>query len=213
MDRDVSDTAFTDAVKRMQERQGSRDFYRRFEMEPRGTTRITGELAQFIAAREHFYFATASAKGAPYIQHRGGPKGFLKVLGEKELGFADFGGNQQYISLGNLSENPAAFIFLIDYVNRRRIKIWGEARAVETDPALTRKLAETADGSRYRARLERAILFTVTAWDVNCSAHILPRYTPDLLEPAFDRLENRIKQLEAQVRELGGDPGPFDHAG
>eukprot|EP00439_Symbiodinium_sp_Y106_P088144 s1_g680.t1 len=163
-------------------------------MEPRGTAQITQDLAQFIAERDHFYFASASAKGAPYLQHRGGPRGFLKVLSETELGYADFGGNQQYVTLGNLKENPAAFIFLIDYVNRRRIKLWGEARAVETDPALTRSLAHPG----YRARVERAILFKVSRWDVNCSAHITPRYAPDVLEPAFDRLENRIKALEAQ---------------
>lgn len=178
-------------------------------MEPRGTPRLTQDLADFIAERDHFYFASASAKGAPYLQHRGGPRGFLKVLSDTELGYADFGGNQQYVTLGNLTENPAAFIFLIDYVNRRRIKLWGEARAVETDPALTRSLAHPG----YRARIERAILFKVTRWDVNCSAHITPRYSPDVLEPAFDRLQNRIKALETQVRELGGDPGEFDHVG
>ena len=209
MDGDVVDAAFTDAVKRMQVRNGSRTFYEGFDMQPRGTTKITQDLAAFIAQRDHFYMATASAQGAPYIQHRGGPKGFLKVLGETELGFADFGGNQQYVSLGNISENPESFLFLIDYVERRRIKIWGEAYAVENDPDLTRSLAIPG----YRARLERAILFKVQAWDVNCNAHILPRYTPDVLEPAFDRLERRIKTLEEQVRSLGGDPGAFDHVG
>lgn len=207
MDGDVVEAAFSEAVKRMQVRHGSRAFYEEFDMQPRGTTKITQDLAAFIAERDHFYMATASAEGAPYIQHRGGPKGFLKVMGETELGFADFGGNQQYVSLGNLSENPKSFIFLIDYVARRRIKIWGEAYAVENDPDLTRSLAVPG----YRARLERAILFKVHAWDVNCNAHILPRYTPDVLEPAFDRLERRIKALEEQVRELGGDPGTFDH--
>ncbi len=177
-------------------------------MTPRGTSRITDKLATFIAERDHFYLSTASASGAPYVQHRGGPRGFLKVLNEHELAFADFAGNQQYITLGNLVENPAAFIFLIDYVARRRIKLWGEARVVTDDPALTRSLAHPD----YKARAERTIVFKVAAWDVNCSQHILPRYSPDVLEPAFDRLEQRIGDLEAQVRELGGDPGAFDTA-
>ncbi|MEQ9518954.1 MAG: pyridoxamine 5'-phosphate oxidase family protein [Parvibaculum sp.] len=207
MDGDVVEAAFTQAVKKMQVKHDSRALYEGFDMQARGTTKITTDLASFIADRDHFYMATASAEGAPYIQHRGGPKGFLKVLGETELGFADFGGNQQYVSLGNLSENPKSFLFLIDYVERRRIKIWGEAYAVEDDPDLTRSLAVPG----YRARLERAILFKVQAWDVNCNAHILPRYTPEVLEPAFDRLQGRIKALEAQVRALGGDPGAFDH--
>lgn len=207
MDRDVSDHGFSAAVKALQTVLGSRSFYERFDMEPRGTTKITRELEAFIAERDHFYLSTASAAGQPYIQHRGGPKGFLKVLSPTELGFADFAGNQQYITLGNLSENPAAFIFLIDYVNRRRIKLWGEARIVADDPNLTRSLAHPD----YRARLERSILFKVKAWDVNCTQHIQPRYTPDVLEPAFDRLERRIKDLEAKVRALGGDPGEFDH--
>jgi len=208
MDRDVADHGFSDAVKALKTALGSRTFYKGFDMEPRGTTKITGELQAFLAERDHFYLSTASAAGAPYIQHRGGPKGFLKVLNEKELGFADFAGNQQFITLGNLSENPGAFIFLIDYVNRRRIKLWGDARVVANDPELTRSLAHPD----YRARLERAIIFKVKAWDVNCSAHILPRYTPDVLEPAFDRLQSRIKDLEKQVRDLGADPGAFDHS-
>jgi uncharacterized protein len=209
MDRDVSDHGFSQAVKTMQTELGSRAFYERFDMEPRGTTKITNELEAFIADRDHFYLGTASAAGLPYIQHRGGPKGFLKAVSSTELAFADFAGNQQYITLGNLSENPNAFIFLIDYVNRRRIKVWGEARIVANNPELTRSLAHP----EYRARLERAIVFTVKAWDVNCTQHILPRYSPDLLEPAFDRLERRIKELEAKVTELGGDPGEFDHVG
>lgn len=177
-------------------------------MHPRGTGQITGDLAMFIAERDHFYLSTASASGAPYVQHRGGPRGFLKVLNEHELAFADFAGNQQYITLGNLAENPTAFIFLIDYVARRRIKLWGEARIVADDPALTRSLAHPD----YTARLERTIVFKVVAWDANCSQHIIPRYSPDVLEPAFDRLEQRIKELETQVQELGGDPGNFDHS-
>ena len=173
------------------------------------TTGISAELARFIAERDHFYLASASADGAPYVQHRGGPKGFLKVLGPTQLGFADFSGNQQYISVGNFTANPKAFLFLMDYPARRRIKIWGRASLVQDRPELIRSLAHPD----YRAPVERAILIDVDAWDVNCSQHILPRYSPDLLEPAFDRLTRRIEDLEAQVRALGGDPGPFDLPG
>lgn len=169
-------------------------------------TSITGDLAHFIAERDHFYFGTASAAGAPYIQHRGGPRGFLHVLDETRLGFADFAGNQQHLSLGNLVENPNAFIFLIDYPNRRRVKIRGRAYAVSDNPALTRSLASPD----YRALVERAILFDVTGWSDNCASHIFPRYDAALLMPAFERLERRIHDLEARLRALGEDPGPFE---
>tara|TARA_R110002110_G_scaffold12692_16_gene60250 strand:- start:19245 stop:19775 length:531 start_codon:yes stop_codon:yes gene_type:complete len=169
-------------------------------------TRLTPDLARFIAGRDHFYMGTASAGGRPYIQHRGGPKGFLKVVGERTLGFADFAGNQQYVTLGHLAENPQAFLFLIDYPERRRIKIRGQARAVTDDPALARSLGETA----YRGRVERAILFDIDEWDVNCPSHILPRWDAAALTPAFGRLEARIRALEQQVRDFGGDPGEFE---
>lgn len=168
-------------------------------------TRMTPELAQFIAERDHFYMGTANAEGRPYIQHRGGPRGFLKVLDEKTLGYADFAGNQQFVTLGHLSENDQAFLFLIDYPTRRRVKIRGRARAVADDPALTRSLADPS----YRGRVERAILFEIEEWDANCPSHIQPRWGAEDLVPAFDRLEKRIRALEAQVRELGGDPGEF----
>ena len=169
-------------------------------------TRMTPELAQFIAERDHFYMATANAAGRPYIQHRGGPKGFLKVLDEGTLGFADFAGNQQFVTLGHLAENDQAFLFLIDYPTRRRVKIRGRARAVGDDPALTRSLSDPG----YRGRVERAILFDILEWDANCPSHILPRWDAAALTPAFDRLERRIRALEAQVRDLGGDPGEFE---
>lgn len=178
-------------------------------MTARGTAHITGDLATFIAERDHFYLSTASGAGVPYVQHRGGPKGFLKVLNERELAFADFAGNEQYITLGNLAENARAFIFLIDYVARKRIKLWGEARVVSDDPDLTRSLAHP----QYRARLERAIIFKLTSWDANCSQHIIPRYSADVLEPAFDRLQQRIEKLETQVRSLGADPGTIKPKG
>ncbi|MFT7622960.1 MAG: putative pyridoxine 5'-phosphate oxidase superfamily flavin-nucleotide-binding protein [Myxococcota bacterium] len=168
-----SDIAFSPAVKAAQEARGSRAGYARSLERRDWPDLITAELADFIAQRDSFYLGTASADGQPYIQHRGGPVGFLKVLDERRLAFADYKGNRQYISLGNLSENPSAFIFLMDYANRRRIKVWGIATFVEAadDPALT---AATADPT-YPAAVERVLVFTVHAWDINCPQHITPR--------------------------------------
>ena len=135
--------------------------------------RVTPDLAAFLAEQDQAFLATASAAGAPYIQHRGGPKGFIKVLDERTLGFADYAGNRQYITIGNLSENDRAHLFLLDHGSRRRIKIWGRARVVEDDPALIERLFDLG----YRARPQRAILFSIEAWDVNCQAHITARFT------------------------------------
>ena len=162
---------------------------------------VTPDLAAFLAERDSFYLATASAEGRPYIQHRGGPKGFLKALDDKRLAFADFGGNRQYISAGNLSENDQAAIFLMDYPNRRRVKLWGRARVVEDDPELLARLVEPG----YRAKPERAILFEVEAWDVNCPQHITPRYSEDQIAPALAKLQVRIGELEAEVARLAGE--------
>ena len=189
----TSDVAFSAAVKAAQSRLGSRGGYARMEQKGGWRYTITDELAAFIAERDSFYIATASADGQPYIQHRGGPKGFLKVLGERTLGFADFSGNRQYISLGNLSENDRAQLFLMDYANRQRIKIWGRARVVEDDPALLERLIDPG----YKARPERAFIFEVEAWDVNCPQHITPRYTEAEIAPAIERLQQRIAELEA----------------
>ena len=189
----TSDVAFSPAVKAAQSRLGSRRGYARMEQKGGWRDTITDELAAFIAERDSFYIATASADGQPYIQHRGGPTGFLKVLGERTLGFADFSGNRQYISLGNLSENDRAQLFLMDYANRRRIKIWGRARVVEDDPALLERLIDPG----YKARPERAFVFEIEAWDVNCPQHITPRYTEAEIAPAIERLQQRIAELEA----------------
>ncbi len=191
----TSDVAFSPAVKAAQSRLGSRGGYARMEQKGGWRDTITPELAQFIAQRDSFYIATASADGQPYIQHRGGPKGFLKVLDERRLGFADFAGNRQYISLGNLSENDRAQLFLMDYAGRRRIKIWGRARVVEDDPALVERLIDPG----YEARPERAIVFEVEAWDVNCPQHITPRYTDAELVPVIQHLQQRIAALEAEL--------------
>ena len=188
-----TDMTFTRSAKAQQERLGSR------KNDQRGSERggfhgeITPELAEFIEQRTSAYLGTANSSGQPYIQHRGGPTGFLKVLGERTLGFADFSGNRQYISLGNLSENDRAQLFLMDYANRRRIKIWGRARVVEDDPALLERLIDPG----YKARPERAFIFEVEAWDVNCPQHITPRYTEAEIAPAIERLQQRIAELEA----------------
>lgn len=202
----VSDVAFTPAVKAVQERLGSRRGYARMEEKGGWRDRVTPSLAAFIAERDSLYLATASAAGQPYIQHRGGPPGFLKVVDDKTLGIADYSGNRQYISVGNLTENDRAFIFLMDYPNRQRIKIWGRARAVEDDPELLARLADEG----YGGRPERALLFEIEAWDVNCPQHILPRYTPAQIEPAVAGLQARIVELEQEVaalrRRLGEPP-------
>ena len=160
--------------------------------------RITTELAKFIAEQDTAFIATASADGAPYVQHRGGPKGFIKVVDEKTLGFADYRGNRQYITLANLSENDRAFLFLMDSARRQRIKIWGRARMIENDDGLIEQLFD----SGYKAKPERALLFTIEAWDVNCSSHIITRFTEAEIEEAFATVQGRVAQLEAENARL-----------
>jgi predicted pyridoxine 5'-phosphate oxidase superfamily flavin-nucleotide-binding protein len=191
----VSDIAFTPAVKLLQEEKGSRRAYANMEESHGWQTTITDDLASFIAERDSFYIGTANADGQPYIQHRGGQPGFLKVLDEKTLAFADFRGNRQYISAGNLTENDKAYLFLMDYPNQRRIKIWGRARVVEADPELLARLTD-AD---YKGQPERAVVFEVGAWDVNCPQHITPRYTEEEVGEMMAPLKRRIAELEAQV--------------
>ncbi len=194
----VSDIAFTPAVKAWQERLGSRAGYAQMAEKRDWRDRVTPDLAAFLGQRDSFYLATASAGGRPYIQHRGGPAGFLKAIDDTHLAFADFGGNKQYITAGNLSENDRASIFLMDYANRRRIKLWGRARVVEDDAELLENLADP----EYRAKPERAIVFEIEAWDVNCPQHITPRYSQDQLAPAIAKLQTRIEELEAEVADL-----------
>jgi predicted pyridoxine 5'-phosphate oxidase superfamily flavin-nucleotide-binding protein len=190
MTRSTTDVAFTPSVKAQQARRGSRAAYARLEARGGWQTAVTPELAAFVAARESFYLATATAGGQPYIQHRGGPRGFLQVLDERTLAFADYAGNRQYITAGNLAENPRAFIFLMDYATRTRIKLWGTARAVEDDPALLARLAP-ADG---KPRVERAIVFEIAAWDANCPQHIPVKYD----ERDVAALRARLAELEAE---------------
>ena len=195
----VSDIAFTPAVKAQQEKMGSRKGYASMEAKGGWSDRISPDLEEFIAARDSFYMGTASADGQPYIQHRGGARGFLKVLDGKTLAFADYSGNRQYISVGNLSENDKAYLFLMDYPNRRRVKVWGRAEVVEGEVELLSRLVDP----EYGAFPERAIVFHVEAWDVNCPQHILPRYTEEEIAPVIGKLKKRIEELEGLLADAG----------
>src|SRR5947209_5344862 len=177
---------------------GSRKAYAHREEAGAWPTRITPDLGAFIVAQTSVFVATANKDGQPCIQHRGGPPGFLRVLDDKTIGFADFAGNRQYITLGNLADNPKAYLFLIDYMHRRRIKIWGEARVVEGDAELVAKLMP--DG--YKARPEEAILFTVAAWDSNCAQHIPQRFEAADVATALTQRDERIAALEEEVKSL-----------
>lgn len=194
MTRRPVDVAFTPAVKAAQERKRSREIYERMEM---GKS-IDANLAGFIAEVRSFYLATASAEGQPYIQHRGGPPGFLHVVGEHSLAFADFKGNRQFITTGNLAENPKAYIFLMDYAHRQRIKIWGTARVVEGDTELEKRLMPAG----YRARPEQVILFEVEAWDSNCPQHIPQMFHADDVRQAIDERDTKIALLEQELAAL-----------
>jgi predicted pyridoxine 5'-phosphate oxidase superfamily flavin-nucleotide-binding protein len=193
-----SDVAFTPTVKSIQARKGSREAYARVEQHGGWRSEVDDDLAGFIANTNSLYFATASAEGQPYIQHRGGPKGFVRILDKKTLAFADYKGNQQFITQGNLSENPRAHLFLMDYAHRRRVKIWGEARVVEDDPALLDSLMPQG----YRARPEQAILFTITAWDTNCPQHIPQKFDAADVAAVLAARDARIAELEAQLAAL-----------
>lgn len=197
----ASDVAFTKTVKAIQARKGSRGAYERMERNGSWEHSITSELKSEIEAQTSVFLATANAQGQPYIQHRGGPAGFLRVLDEQTIGFADFAGNRQYITQGNLEENPRVHLFLIDYANRRRIKIWGTARVVEGDDALVRRLMP-AD---YRARSEQALLLTVSAWDVNCPQHIPRRFEAADVAAALETRDRHIAALQAEVKQLRQD--------
>jgi uncharacterized protein len=194
----ASDVAFSPSVKAAQTRLGSRAMYKRMEDGDGWETTVTPDLTEFIAERDSFYLATTSKEGQPYIQHRGGPKGFLRVIDDKTLGFVDFSGNKQYITVGNLTDNDRAFIFLMDYAHRRRVKIWGHARIVEGDAALVTKLMP----ENTKGRAERVVLFDVTAWDINCPQHIPQKIDAADVRATVESLQVRIKELEAENAEL-----------
>ena len=199
-----SDVAFTATVKAIQARLGSRRAYARMEEGQGWETTIKPDIAAFIAAQTSVFLGTANAAGQPYIQHRGGPAGFLRVLDENTIGFADVQGNRQFITLGNLAENPKAHLFLIDYAHRQRVKIWGEARVVEDDPALLEKLMP----ANQKSRGERIILFKVTAWDANCPTHIPQRFEAADVARTLDERDRRIAELEQEVARLkANQPG------
>lgn len=190
-----SDVAFTPSVKAIQSRKGSRHGYARMETGGSWQTDITAEIATFIESRTSAFLATANAAGQPYIQHRGRPAGFLKVLDRKTIGFADFAGNRQYITQGNLAENPKAHLFLMDYTYRQRVKIWGEARVVEGDAQLTEQLFPEG----YNARVEQVILFTVTAWDMNCPQHIPQLIDAGTVQALLAERDRKIGELERRI--------------
>jgi uncharacterized protein len=193
-----SDVAFSEAVKAAQSRKGSRRAYAQQEEAGSWETEITDDLKGFVEAQTSMFLATASAEGQPYIQHRGGPPGFLRVIDRQTLGFVDFSGNRQYISTGNLTENPKAQLFLIDYAQRRRIKIWGTASVVEGDAELVASLMPAG----YKARPEQVILFKVTAWDANCPQHIPQRFEAVDVARALAARDTRIADLEAELADL-----------
>ena len=198
MARAFTEIAFTPAVLAKQERYGSARAYAKFmEPEAERADRIGPVEAAFIAQRDGFYQATVSESGWPYVQFRGGPRGFLKILDDKTVAYADFRGNRQYLSTGNLSENDRVSLILMDYPNQRRLKLWGRAQLSE-DPALIEPLRE-AD---YRAHPERAVVITVEALDWNCPQHITPKFTAEQVDAAVAPLRNRISELEAEVARL-----------
>jgi predicted pyridoxine 5'-phosphate oxidase superfamily flavin-nucleotide-binding protein len=193
-----SDIAFTPTVKAIQLRKGSRASYEKMEAGRGWSTTITPDLADFIATQTSVFLGTASTDGQPYIQHRGGPPGFLRVLDERTVAFADYRGNRQYISQGNLLDNPKAFLFLIDYAHRQRIKIWGEARVVEDDPVLVQSLMPEG----YKARPEQAFVLDVSAWDANCPQHIPQRFEAADVAAALEERDRRIEELTEQLKNL-----------
>jgi predicted pyridoxine 5'-phosphate oxidase superfamily flavin-nucleotide-binding protein len=195
-----SDVAFSPSVKAVQARKGSRQAHARIEEKGGWPTRITPDLAGFIEAQPSVFLATVNARGQPYIQHRGGPPGFLRVLDDRTVGFVDFAGNRQYITVGNLADNPRAHLFLIDYRNRQRVKIWGEARVIEGDTGLIAQLVPKG----YKAKPEQVILFTVAAWDVNCRQHIPPRLDTAEVTTAIAWRDERIATLESEIEWLRG---------
>ena len=192
-----SDIAFTPSVKAMQSRRGSRVAYEKMEARGGFQTKLTPDLTAFLSQVDSVYLATANAVGQPYVQHRGGPKGFISALDETTLGFVDYAGNRQYITLGNLAENDQAFLFLMDYAHRRRIKIWGRARVVEAAPELLRLIPRG-----YPARVEQAVLFEVKAWDVNCRRHIPQKLDAGDVAEVVAKLQSRIENLEAENHKL-----------
>jgi len=196
MGHKFAELAFTDTVKSVQERFGSRAAYARREGGDDVNDRLGPNEAAFITERDSFYMATVSETGWPYVQHRGGPKGFLRVLDQKTIGFADFSGNRQYVSVGNVITNDRVSLFLMDYPNRTRLKLLGHMRVIGPEDPV--RLAELANPT-YRARVERGLIITVDAFDWNCPQHITPRYTAEEVAVAVGPLKARLAELEAKL--------------
>ncbi len=192
-----SDIIFTDTIRAVQEKYGTRDFCARLETSDR-TPDLNENLVAFVESRDSIYFATSTATGRPYIQHRGGEPGFIRVLDSRTLAFAEYPGNKQFITSGNLAENPHAFIFLMDYPGRQRLKLWGHAEIVD-DPDFTISVGDEIPG---RHQAERALKFHIDAWDLNCPKYITPRYTEADIAKATEAMRNRIAELEAEVLRL-----------
>ncbi|TJY35947.1 pyridoxamine 5'-phosphate oxidase family protein [Pontimicrobium aquaticum] len=192
-----SDIVFTPSVKKIQKEKGSRNNYSRMEKYGAWNTEVTPDLKAFLSKIDSFYFGTSNSEGQPYIQHRGGDKGFLKAIDDEHLGFADFSGNMQYISVGNLSENDKATIFLMHYPSQSRIKIWGTAK-ISND----RNIIELLTDNFYKARVERAIIFKVKAWDMNCRQHIKQRFTAEDIEKITQPLNQKINELETIIKNI-----------
>lgn len=204
MARAFAEIAFTPRVLAEQAQQGSAAGYAKFlggDAEPHD--RLGPAEAAFVAQRDGFYQATVSETGWPYVQFRGGPRGFLKVLDERTLAYADFRGNRQYLSVGNLKGNDRVALILVDYPNRRRLKVWGHARIVEAadDPDLLAGLHDAA----YAAKPERAVVITIAAFDWNCPQHLPERYTLEELEPAFAQIREELQRLRAENAALRGE--------
>jgi len=199
--RASSDVAFTPSVKAIQERRGSRRSYARMEIGGGFRMAVTPDLAAFLSEVDSAVLSTANALGQPYAQHRGGPKGFIKVIDDKTLGFADYSGNKQYITLGNLADNDRAFLLLVDYATGRRIKLWGHARVVDDDPEMLRRLMP----SGYDAKPEQAIVFSMTAWDINCPQHIPQKFDAADVAKALEESQARITALEGENAALRRD--------
>lgn len=193
-----SDLAFTPSVKSIQSARGSREAYARLERRGGFSTGLTDDVVAFIEAQTSVFLATSNAENQPYVQHRGGPPGFLVVLDEATIAFADYRGNQQFITLGNLAENPKAHLFLIDYAHRQRVKLWGEARVVTGDPALLARVAPPG----LETNAEQVLVFRVLAWDANCPKHIPQRFEAADVARALEAKDARIAELEAEIARL-----------
>lgn len=191
------DLLFSQSAKAEQARRGSRNAYSRYAANACEPDRLTERETSFIAARDSFYIASVNANGWPYMQHRGGAKGFVKILSDSEIGFADFRGNRQYISVGNIADDDRVCLFFMDYPRRLRLKLLGRARSVDLSaaPALADALVDT----NYKATVERGVVIAVEAFDWNCPQHITPRFSHAELAPTIEALKARIAELEAQA--------------